>query len=166
VLQQPQPFFNIPIRKPQLTYIAASNSYQQTDMSSSASTPNSLESFPDLLSPSSMKLPTRKRSYSKHLDGGLAPNNDGPSKSRRASPSPFMNSYGTSPAAPGGESSGYVYLVSGDGYINLSLVVRNITLVLSRCSCQPRESSVWCCAGAKKFLPLVTMISRNLICNA
>ncbi|KAG9231581.1 SNF2 family N-terminal domain-containing protein [Amylocarpus encephaloides] len=69
--------------------------------SSSASTPNSAGSFPDLLSPSQMTLPSRKRSHSKHLDGGLAPYDDSANKSRRTSHSPFPGSLGT----PGDSSS-------------------------------------------------------------
>lgn len=62
-----------------------------------------------LLSPSRLKLPSRKRSHSNHLDGQLAPVED--YKSRRTSQSPF----GTSPPTPSTVTSGYGYPVLGDG---------------------------------------------------
>ncbi|KAE8443177.1 hypothetical protein EG329_002275 [Mollisiaceae sp. DMI_Dod_QoI] len=62
--------------------------------SSMPSTPNSADSLGDLVSPSRMNLPSRKRSHSKHLDGALAPVGD--VKSRRTSPSPYM----TGPTTP------------------------------------------------------------------
>jgi hypothetical protein len=74
----------------------------------------------DLMSPSRMNLPTRKRSHSKHLDGGLLPFED--NKSRRTSPSPYM----TGPATPS-SSSGYGYPVFGDSYFDLTLFVHNFT---------------------------------------
>lgn len=48
--------------------------------------PDSPDSLPELLTPSKMDLPTRKRSHSKHLDGAALSTG---SKSRRMPPSPF-----------------------------------------------------------------------------
>ncbi len=106
--------------------------------SSTASTPNSADSFhnlqdhegysagkgeinrPDrlgeLVSPSRMNLPSRKRSHSKHLDG-LAPY-ENKSQSRRTSP----GSYQTRPSTPSTSISGYEYPI-GDGYFDLTLFV-------------------------------------------
>ncbi|KAH6675016.1 P-loop containing nucleoside triphosphate hydrolase protein [Halenospora varia] len=67
--------------------------HPQSTADSMASTPNSADL--ELLSPSRMNLPTRKRTHSTHIDGGLAPGN-GDSKSRRTTPSPYM----TSPSTP------------------------------------------------------------------
>lgn len=66
--------------------------HSQLTADSMASTPNSADL--ELLSPSRMNLPTRKRTHSTHLDGGLAPNN-GDSKSRRTTPSPYLTSPST-----------------------------------------------------------------------
>jgi hypothetical protein len=52
----------------------------------SSDSTDSLDSLPELLTPSKMDLPTRKRSHSKHLDGAALPPG---SKSKRMSPSPF-----------------------------------------------------------------------------
>jgi len=104
--------------------------------SSTASTPNSAGSFHniqdhegylggkgeinrqdrlgELVSPSRMNLPSRKRSHSKHLDG-LAPY-ENKSQSRRTSPS----SYQTRPSTPSTSTSGYAI---GDGYFDLTLFV-------------------------------------------
>lgn len=93
--------------------------------SSTSSTPNSADSLGYLLSPSRMNLPTRKRSHSKHLDGTLGPVED--NKSRRTSPSPFLNGPGT----PSTISSGYGYgypLMLGDGYFDLTLFVYKFTI--------------------------------------
>jgi hypothetical protein len=106
----------------QLTTMAGRENWHHVSGGSSASTPNSAESFPELLSPSHTNLPTRKRSHSKHLDGGLAPHDDNISKSRRTSPSPFMSPFVTSPATPAGASSGYGYPTIGDGFFNLTFV--------------------------------------------
>lgn len=64
-----------------------------------------------------MNLPTRKRSHSKHLDGGLAPFED--NKSRRTSPSPYM----TGPATPSTGSGYDYYPVFGDGFLDLTMFV-------------------------------------------
>jgi hypothetical protein len=91
-----------------------------TSASSTASTPNSADSLGDLVSPSRMNLPSRKRSHSKHLDGVLAPYED--NKSRRTSPSPFL----TGPTTP--STSGYGYPMLGDGYFDLTLFVHKFTI--------------------------------------
>jgi hypothetical protein len=127
---------NPPFCQRQLTHMAASISYQQAEMSSTAWIPDALGSFSDLLNPSSMNLPTRKRSYSEHLDGGLTSFDDNHAKSRRASPNPYLNSYGTNPATPAGQSSGYEDSVYGDGYFNLDLFVNNFTLPSFNLSCR------------------------------
>ncbi len=89
------------------------------------STPNSADSLGDLVSPSRMNLPSRKRSHSKHLDGAFAPVGD--VKSRRTSPSPYM----TGPTTPSSTmSSGYGYYPAfGDGYFDLTLFVNNFTIL-------------------------------------
>lgn len=74
------------------------------------------------LSPS-MKLPNRKRSHSKHLDGALLPVED--SKSRRTSPSPFL----AGPSTPPTISSGYDPML-GEGYFDLTLSVYKFTTYL------------------------------------
>ena len=97
--------------------------HAQAAVDSTASTPNShsADSIPELATPSSMNLVSRKRTHSKHLDGGLAPYTHGDNKSRRTSPSPY-----TSPATPG-ESSGYGYPMIGDGFFDLTMFVHNFT---------------------------------------
>lgn len=94
------------------------------NLSSTASTPNSADSMGDLLSPSRMNLPTRKRTHSKHLDGALLPIED--NKSRRTSPSPFLAGLST----PSTISSGYGPML-GEGYFNLALFVHIFTSPLS-----------------------------------
>ncbi|KAF4637235.1 hypothetical protein G7Y89_g851 [Cudoniella acicularis] len=84
----------------------------RSTVDSMVSTPNSLDSYPELLSPSQMNLPTRKRSHSKHLDGSLAPAY-GDNKSRRTSPSPYT----TNPSTPGGSSSGEDEMTAFDDFI-------------------------------------------------
>lgn len=93
--------------------------------SSMPSTPNSADSLGDLVSPSRINLPSRKRSHSKHLDGALAPIED--VKSRRTSPSPYM----TGPTTPSSTmSSGYGYYpVFGEGYFDLTLFVHKFTII-------------------------------------
>ncbi|TVY39502.1 putative ATP-dependent helicase [Lachnellula subtilissima] len=83
-------------------YMNQEQSHGQSGLDSTASTPNShsANSIPEITTPSSMNLVSRKRTHSKHFDGGLAPPFYGGNKSRRTSPSPY-----TSPATPG-ESSG------------------------------------------------------------
>ncbi len=70
----------------------------------------------ELVSPSRINLPSRKRSHSKHLDG-LAPF-ENKSQSRRTSPSPYQ----TRPSTPSTSTSGYGYPI-GDGYFDLTLFV-------------------------------------------
>ncbi|KAE9365444.1 hypothetical protein N431DRAFT_353892 [Stipitochalara longipes BDJ] len=89
------------------------NGEQWHTISSTASTPNSADSMRDMLSPSRMNLPTRKRSHSKHLDGALLPIED--NKSRRTSPSPFL----AGPSTPSTISSGYGPML-GEGYFDLT----------------------------------------------
>ncbi|KAF8854292.1 hypothetical protein BDZ45DRAFT_747658 [Acephala macrosclerotiorum] len=93
--------------------------------SSVPSTPHSADSLGDLVSPSRINLPSRKRSHSKHLDGALAPIED--AKSRRTSPSPYM----TGPTTPSSiMSSGYGYYpMFGDGYFDLALFVHKFTII-------------------------------------
>jgi hypothetical protein len=86
--------------------------------SSTASSPNSAASLGEVVSPTQMNLPTRKRSHSSHLDGFLEPYEG--NKSRRTTPSPFP----TGPATPA-TSSGYGYPTFGDGYFDLTLFVPN-----------------------------------------
>ena len=81
------------------------------------STPGTVDSLRDIVSPSKMNLPTRKRSHSTHLDGQLAVPYD--NKSRRTSESPFN----TGPPTPSTSSSGYGYPVLGDGFYDLALFV-------------------------------------------
>jgi hypothetical protein len=64
------------------------------DQRHSLFTPNSVASMADIISPSRMKLPSRKRSHSNHLDGALAPFEG--YKSRRTSPSPYLTGHSTS----------------------------------------------------------------------
>ncbi|TVY42355.1 putative ATP-dependent helicase [Lachnellula occidentalis] len=90
-------------------------SHGQSGADSTASTPNSSDTIPEITTPSSMNLVSRKRTHSKHLSGGLAPPPYGGSKSRRTSRSPY-----TSPATPG-ESSGYGYPMIGDGFFDLTM---------------------------------------------
>jgi hypothetical protein len=71
---------------------------------------SSTGSIAELLTPSKMDLPTRKRSHSKHLDG-LAPVTD--NKSRRTSPSPFS----TYPSTPS-SVSGYDCSIFADSFFN------------------------------------------------
>ncbi|PVH86410.1 hypothetical protein DL98DRAFT_13691 [Cadophora sp. DSE1049] len=81
--------------------VASEQWYPRSSVPSMASTPNTVDSLGDLVSPSKMNLPTRKRSHSTHLDGQLAlPPSD--NKSRRTSESPF----GTGPPTPSTSSSG------------------------------------------------------------
>jgi hypothetical protein len=89
-------------------------------ISSIASTPNSADSLGEMLSPSRMNLPARKRSHSKHLDGALLPIED--NKSRRTSPSPFL----PGPSTPSTVSSGYGPML-GEGYFDLTLSVHTFT---------------------------------------
>ena len=96
---------------------------QWHNLSSTASTPNSADSMGDLLSPSRMNLPNRKRSHSKHLDGALLPVQD--NKSRRTSPSPFL----AGPSTPSTISSGYGPML-GEGYFDLTLFVHIFTIPL------------------------------------
>jgi hypothetical protein len=65
------------------------------------STTNSTNSISDLLTPSKMSLPNRKRSHSNHLDG-LVPVTG--SKSRRTSPSPFLSRHSTPSSTSGYDS--------------------------------------------------------------
>src|SRR4051794_14081878 len=88
--------------------------YPRSSAASMASTPGTADSLGDLVSPSKLNLPTRKRSHSTHLNGQLAPVDN---KSRRTSLSPF----GTGPPTPSTSSSRYVYSVSGAGYYDLTL---------------------------------------------
>ena len=90
-------------------------------LSSTASTPNSADSLGDMLSPSRLNLPTRKRSHSKHLDGAFLPIED--NKSRRTSPSPFL----AGPSTPSTISSGYGPML-GEGYFDLTLFVHTRSL--------------------------------------
>jgi chromosome segregation ATPase len=93
----------------------ASQSSSQQSSSSMPSTPNSADSLGDLVSPSQMTLPSRKRSHSKHLDGVVYPL--GNIKSRRTSPGL------TGPTTPSSiTSSGYVY--SMFGHLNLTSISR------------------------------------------
>ncbi|TVY19000.1 putative ATP-dependent helicase [Lachnellula arida] len=98
-------------------YMNQEQSHGQSGIDSTASTPNShsAKSIPEMTRPSSMSLVSRKRTHSKHIDGGLAPPLYGDNKSRRTSPSPY-----TSPATPG-ESSGYGYPMIGDGFFDLTM---------------------------------------------
>ncbi|KAH7310958.1 SNF2 family N-terminal domain-containing protein [Rhexocercosporidium sp. MPI-PUGE-AT-0058] len=79
-------------------YRASEQWYPQSSAASMASTPGTTDCLGDLVSPSKMNLPTRKRSHSTHLDGQLAPVDN---KSRRTSLSPF----GTGPPTPATSSS-------------------------------------------------------------
>jgi hypothetical protein len=112
-----KPFFQTFLYRPSNTMADREQWPFLASASSTASTPNSADSLGDLLSPSRMNLPNRKRSHSKHLDGALVPFED--NKSRRPSPSPFL----TGPTTP--STSGYGYPMLGDGYFDLTLFVHN-----------------------------------------
>ncbi|KAH9214043.1 SNF2 family N-terminal domain-containing protein [Leptodontidium sp. 2 PMI_412] len=72
--------------------------YPLYSTASMASTPGTADSLGELVSPSKLSLPTRKRPHSTHLGGQLAPVDN---KSRRTSLSPF----GTGPPTPSTSSS-------------------------------------------------------------
>ncbi|TVY81741.1 putative ATP-dependent helicase [Lachnellula suecica] len=82
----------------------------QGAIDSTASTPNSADSLAELLTPSKMDLPSRKRTHSTH---GLTPYAYGDNKSRRTSPSPYGS----------GASSGYGYPMNSDGFYDLTMFV-------------------------------------------
>ncbi|KAL2062122.1 hypothetical protein VTL71DRAFT_6388 [Oculimacula yallundae] len=73
--------------------------WQWPSQQTMAHTPGRVEHPADMLSPSQMNLPSRKRSHSTQLDGLLAPLDN---KSRRTTPSPFN----TGPPTPSTSSSG------------------------------------------------------------
>ncbi|KAK0105181.1 hypothetical protein ONS95_004422 [Cadophora gregata] len=81
-------------------YPASEQWHTRSSAASIASTAGTVDSLGNLVSPSNMNLPTRKRSHSTHLDGQLTIPLD--NKSRRTSESPF----GTGPPTPSTSSSG------------------------------------------------------------
>lgn len=92
-------------------------------LSSTASTPGSGASMAEFSGSNQVDLPTRKRTYSTHLDS-FVPFEE--NKSRRTTPSPFA----TGVTTPSG-SSGYGYNVIGDGYFDLTMSVLNSSLTIN-----------------------------------